>query len=383
MALLTTDRHLDPRPSADFRLPAVPTQRTAPRTAQPAVRLTDPVPPIAVQAPAAPVRSRRPLVAAVVTAALALGIAGTSTAVTLQENARRAEIVRQNVALAVTAAAADAELFHGVDVAQVLAARTARAEEMASRGAAIARATPAVEAARAALAAAPQASPESRAALQASIDVAAGLVVKNPLPFVATMDAAAAALAGPQGAVAASQAAWQDAENARVAAEAQAAAARAAAASAPRAAKPASRATGSPARARASASAPAAAAPAAAAPAAGAAAPAASGVPEFSAGALGEAINAYRASNGLPALSISRSGSLYAHSASMAEAGSIWHSGGDKIVGFVKPASASSLVRAWANSPAHNAWMLNSGVSSMQVGAAQSGGRLYGAVNFG
>jgi uncharacterized protein YkwD len=362
MALLTSDRHVDLRSSTGLGLPSLRVRRTA-----------APVPPTTVQAPASRTTTRRrPVVATAVTAVLALGVAGTSTAVTLQENARRAEILQHDVAVAATAAAADAELFHQVDVAQVLAARTARAAEMASRGAAIARATPAVEAARAALAAAPQASPESRAALQAAIDVAAGLAIQDPLPHVETMDAAAAALGAPQGAVAASQAEWQAAENARVAAEAEAAAR--AAAAAPRTAEVASRSTGSAARAQA---------PAAAAPAAGAAAPSASGVPEFSAGALGEAINAYRASNGLPALSISRSGSLYAHAAAMAEAGGIWHSGSDKIVGFVKPASASSLVRAWAGSPAHNAWMLSSGVSSMQVGAAQLGGRLYGAVNFG
>ena len=123
-------------------------------------------------------------------------------------------------------------------------------------------------------------------------------------------------------------------------------------------------------------------APTAPAPTAPAPAPAAAGVAEFSAGAVGEAINAHRAAHGLPPLSVSRSGTLYAHAAAMARAGSIWHGGSDKIVGYVRPASVSSLVRAWAGSPAHNAWMLRAGVTSMQIGAAQLDGRLYGAVDF-
>ena len=52
------------------------------------------------------------------------------------------------------------------------------------------------------------------------------------------------------------------------------------------------------------------------------------------------------------------------------------------IVGFVMPASASALVNAWAASPSHNAWMLRSDKTSMQIGAAVLNNRLYGAVNF-
>jgi uncharacterized protein YkwD len=96
----------------------------------------------------------------------------------------------------------------------------------------------------------------------------------------------------------------------------------------------------------------------------------------------GEAINAYRAQNGLPAMSISRSGGLVAHAAAMAEKGSIWHSGSDKIVGYVMPSSASALVKAWAASPPHNAWMLRTDKSAMQVGAVELNNKLYGAVNF-
>ena len=124
------------------------------------------------------------------------------------------------------------------------------------------------------------------------------------------------------------------------------------------------------------------AAPAPRAPAPAPAPEPARSVPEFSAGALGEAINVYRAQNGLPAMSISRSGGLVAHAAAMAEAGSIWHSGSDKIVGYVMPSSASALVDAWAASPPHNAWMLRTDKSAMQVGAVVLNDRLYGAVNF-
>ena len=336
--------------------------------------------------PASPTGVRPTVVAVVVTTLLTLGVGVTRRPpCTLQENARRAEAVRAASSAAAAAQAADLDLERRADVDRVLAVREARAAEMSSRSAAVGRAVPQVDAARAVLAAAPRPPPRPAAALQTTIDTAAGLAAATlPPPPAAAMDAAVAALAGPQAAVAASQAAWQAAEDARIAAEAQAAAARAAAAAAapqPRAAAPASRAsTRSPAPARSAA--PAGGGAAAAPAPAPAPAPATGGVPEFSAGAIGEAINAHRAANGLPPLSISRSGTLYAHAAAMAQANDIWHGGSDKIVGYVKPASAASLVRAWAGSPGHNAWMLRSGVSSMRIGAAQLDGRLYGAVDF-
>ena len=63
----------------------------------------------------------------------------------------------------------------------------------------------------------------------------------------------------------------------------------------------------------------------------------------------------------------------------MASAGSIWHSGSDKIVGYVQPASAGSLVQAWANSAGHRAWMVTTEKSAMQIGAVVLNGKLYGA----
>jgi hypothetical protein len=238
------------------------------------------------------------------------------------------------------------------------------ARTLAKQTAAAAAGTTSLAASQAALAGAPQAGADARAALQAAIDAAAAVLATVPTRSVITLDAAVATVAAPLAAVIASQAAWQVVEDARLAAENAAAAA----------AAQASRSTTATRKATASSS--SAGSTAAAAPATTA------GAPEFSAGALGSAINAYRATQGLGALSISRSSTLVAHTGAMAAAGSIWHSGSDNIVGYVQPASASALVQAWANSPAHKAWMVNTSVSSMQIGAVVLNGRLYGAVGF-
>lgn len=245
------------------------------------------------------------------------------------------------------------------------------AQTLAERAAAVAAAGVSVEAARAALAATPQAGDDLRNAFQAAIDAASAVVTAIPSASVLTIQAAVAAIAGPQQAATDAQVAWQAAEDARIVAEqaaAQAAADAAARSAAAKAAAP--RTTTTPRAARSATAAPA----AAAAPT--------TNVPEFSAGALGGAINAFRASQGLPALGVSRSAGLVAHAGAMAQAGSIWHSGNDKIVGYVQPASAADLVQAWANSPGHRAWMVRTDVSAMQVGAVVLNDRLFGAVNF-
>ena len=247
------------------------------------------------------------------------------------------------------------------------------AQTLAKQSTAAAAGVVALDGARLALAGAPQAGDDLRGALQASIDGASAVVGAVPTRSVLTTEAAVASLAAPVQAAVAAQAAWQVAEDARIAAERVAAEAAAQAAAAAKAtAVRAPRTTTK----RATTTAPAASSPGAAAPAP------ASNVPEFSAGELGGAINAFRASQGLGALSVSRSSSLVAHAGAMAQAGDIWHSGGDKIVGYVQPSSASGLVQAWANSAGHREWMLKTTTSAMQVGAVVLNGRLYGAVNF-
>lgn len=252
------------------------------------------------------------------------------------------------------------------------------AQTLAKQTAAAAAGVVVLDGARLALAGAPQAGDDVRGALQASIDAASAVVTAAPTRSVLTTEAAVATVDAPLQAAVAAQAAWQVAEDARLAAEraaAEAAAAQAAtaakAAAAAKAATPRATTTTRKATTTSSSGTPAAAAPAPA-----------SNAPEFSAGELGGAINAFRASQGLGALSISRSSSLVAHASAMAQAGDIWHSGGDKIVGYVQPSSASSLVQAWANSPGHRAWMVKTTTSAMQVGAVVLNGRLYGAVNF-
>ncbi len=196
----------------------------------------------------------------------------------------------------------------------------------------------------------------------------------------------AAGVAAPQKAAIDAQTAWQAAETARVAAEqaaaAQAAAAAAAATRAPKSAR-APRTTTS----RSSAGGAAAPAPAAAPsgiPAGGkvCSGSGGSGASASSAGAIGSAINAYRGTLGLPALSVGVSGGLTSHAVNMANAGGIWHSGSDNIVGCVSNGSASALVGAWSRSPGHDAQMRRTDVSSMSVGGATLGGWLFGAVKF-
>jgi uncharacterized protein YkwD len=106
------------------------------------------------------------------------------------------------------------------------------------------------------------------------------------------------------------------------------------------------------------------------------------GAVNASATAIGDAINAYRGVNGLPSLTVTVSGTLSAHAVTMADAGGIWHSGADNIVGCVSNGSAESLVTAWSRSAPHNAQMLRTDVASMSVGGALRNGWLYGAAAF-
>lgn len=344
----------------------VPTQRTGP--SRPSGPGQSPAP-----------RRRTATVLVGVGAVTALVVAGT---VVQQQRATAAEQqhavqVRTDQALAALAGDNDAR----DDVATA-----GTAELTAARTAATAATTAALAHANATLAGSPHVGDDLRAPLQTGIASVAS-ILGGHAPSLAALRAGTVGLAGQDQAVAGAEQAWQAADAARVAAEQaaqQAAADAAAQAAAQQAAAKAPRRTTT----RTTTSAPAAAAPASgpmSIPPGGLVCPGApTGTPgaESSVGAIGAAINAYRASNGLPALSVSRSGYLVGHAADMADAGGIWHSGSDNIVGCISNGSASALVVAWSQSPPHNAQMLRTNVSSMAVGGATAGGWLYGAVKF-
>jgi len=98
--------------------------------------------------------------------------------------------------------------------------------------------------------------------------------------------------------------------------------------------------------------------------------------------AIGKAINAYRKSHGLRSLTIARSSTLVTHAKRMATTGGIWHSGHENIVACVSNDSATTMVKAWANSAPHRKQMLRTGVKHMSVGGAVNDGWLFGAVLF-
>ncbi|OJV81471.1 MAG: hypothetical protein BGO37_05870 [Cellulomonas sp. 73-92] len=233
------------------------------------------------------------------------------------------------------------------------------------------------------LTAAVHADPTLVAALQAAIGLATSTAA-DPSASVADISAAAAGVAAPAKAVTVSEAAWQAADQARIAAEQQAAAQAAAVAKAaaaqpvvkkPVATKPVTSSGTVPAPSGGTVQ---------PIPAGGLVCPGApvgAGVGESSYSAIGAAINAWRAGQGLPALAISRSSTLVAHAEDMAASGGIWHSGYDNIVGCTS-GSVASLIDAWANSAPHRAQMLRTDVSRMLIGGASSGGWLYGAVKF-
>jgi len=366
-----SERQPERRPEgAPLRSAGIPTQRgeqqLAPergRVSGPTASLTRPLTE-PIEAPTAPeiaVDAHRHGMVVVAIAAI-LGLAGVGTTVAYVQRADAAEAVRvaHSAELDVQAQAFTAEQ----SALRVANSAAVWAHILATRAAAVVAGKAILVAASAALADAPQAGDAPRTALQSAIDAASAIVVAVPTPSVRVIDAALGAVVGPQQAATAAQAAWQVTEDARLAAQASADAAAAQAAAQAQAAQ-SSRSTHA---ARSTTPAPAVPAPT-------------TSVPEFSAGALGGAINSWRNSQGLPSLSVSRSASLVAQSGAMAEAGDIWD-GPAKIVGYAQPASAAALVQAWANSPDHRAWMVRTNVSSMQVGAVVLNNRLYGAVNF-
>jgi uncharacterized protein YkwD len=232
-----------------------------------------------------------------------------------------------------------------------------------------------IAAAEADLAATPQAGDAPRAALQAAV-VALRTALASPGSAIdaTALTAAVAGVAAPQQAAVAAQTAWQVAEDARVAA-AQAAAAQAAANAA--AAKAASTRTTRTTRTTTSSSGSVAAgATATAMPTAGV---------EYSAGTIGAALNAFRASQGLPPMAIVRSAARVEHAQEMAASNSIWHSSVRtmwEIVGRVMPVSATAMIDAYANSPSHRAVMVGS-FSTAYIGAVTYNGMLYTSIQCG
>ncbi|NHT19274.1 CAP domain-containing protein [Cellulomonas sp. IC4_254] len=234
-----------------------------------------------------------------------------------------------------------------------------------------------VAAARAAADASPHAGDAALAALRTAADAAqraADSVGTGVSP--AALRTAVASVAAPQRAAVDAEAAWQAAEAARIAAAEQAAAEAAQRAAAQRSASPRTTTGARSNRAPAPVSGGGASAPAAPAAAW------APGVSSYGVGGLGAALNAARAANGLPALSVSASSSLADHAAAMAAAGSIWHSGSDHIVGWVQPVSDGQMITAYLNSPGHRAWILKADRSSVSIGAVTINGRLYTAMRF-
>ncbi|GAA3795857.1 hypothetical protein [Cellulomonas soli] len=411
--MLDTDRLPQPHTRTDATptatgSPTIPTQRVElPTPAAPAEPVAQPLPvelptqrqgaPAAatevqeaprptrsdLRAPEAP--SRRPVLRTVLVSAsivVLLGALVGGLVLKAQADARAAELARAQarVAAVVAAHAQDVAFQSATDQRLQVAAGTAVHDT------AYAQAVAATEHATATLAATPQAGDAPRAAVQQSMDAIAAAVAAGELN-PAGVRTLVAGLAAPEKAATDAQVAWQAAEDARIAAE-KAAAEKAAAEQA--AAAAARRSTGTRSTStRATTS-------SGTSSAGAAAAPAVSGVPagglvcqgaggsgagESSVGAIGEAINAYRASAGLPTLSVVRSGSLVQHAVTMANTGGIWHSGGDNIVGCSN-GGLGSLMSGWKNSAPHNAQMLRTDVSTMYVGGASLNGFLFGAVLF-
>ena len=266
-------------------------------------------------------------------------------------------------------------------VAQQTDAVVAQTAYVTSRAAGTASAQAAVDHANATLAAVPNAGDAPRAAL-VSATGAVGTALTASDVSLASLRSLVAGVAVPEKAAVDAQAAWQAAENARIAAEQAAAAAAAQAAAAARSSKAPTRSTARSTDPSSGGAAPV--APSSGIPSGGkvCSGSGGSGAGESSVSAIGSAINAYRASLGLSELSVSRSGSLVSHSINMANAGGIWHSGGDNIVACVSNGSASAMVSAWSRSAGHDAQMRRTDVSSMAVGGASLGGWLFGAVRF-
>lgn len=347
-----------------------PSPTASPSTARPLTERPVAAPPQHEEPAGSGSDGRRRTSTVVVGVAVVLVLAGTAggIALRLDQQARAAELalMQERVGREVAAQAADTAFLSERRIEVATAAR------LASRAVEVTAADGAVAQARAVLDANPQAGDGPRAALQEAVDTitAVGAALGQGTS-AHELRAVRAAVAAPQQAVVEAQAQWQAAEDARIAAEraaAEAAAAQAAAAK-QRTRAPAATTT----RTRATTTAPA---------ESGEAAAPVAGIEAYSAQAIGNAINAHRANNGLGALSISGSSTLQNHAVAMASEWRIWHSGKDSIVGWVQPVSASAMIDAYANSPAHNEWMLKGDVSRMSIGAVTRDGRLYTAVLF-
>jgi chemotaxis protein histidine kinase CheA len=320
----------------------------------------------------APRHPRRTAVLVVGSSVLLLGALVAGIAIKLDRDAEAAAwaAAEGRVAVDVAAQQADEEFF-----AERAAAVTV-ADYDALVAAAVAQAGTVVSDAQGTLAASPHAGDQNLAALQQAADaVSASAASVGKGTSLAALRASQQAVQTSQQAAAEAQAAWQAAEDARIAAERAAAEQAAAAAAAQRSSSRQS----TPRAARSTGSAPAA---AATAPAAAPASSWAAGVESYGISGLGAAINAQRAANGLPALSVTGSSKMANHAAEMAAAGSIWHSGSDHIVGWVQPASAEQMIQAYMNSPSHRAWILKEGKSTVSIGAVTYNGRLYTAMVF-
>jgi len=331
-------------------LAQVPTQRTRARA----------------DVPASPRTDRVPALAAVLSVLLVAGF-GTSAGFALHVRASRAA-AQARVASAAAAASAD------VTASQALVNRSASDAASTARSVQVEAAVAALSQAGAALDSSPHAGDVPRAQLAAASDALASVLnLPRTSPF--QVASATAALGNPLGSVLDSEAQWQAADAARAAEQEAAAAARAAAQTR----------TGSQQGVRSSQVVVPVAPPAVmpTVPVGGKqCTDAGSGAQASSAAEIGDAINVYRQRNGLSALSVTQSATLSTHAVTMADAGGIWHSGADNIVGCVSNASASSLVVAWSRSAPHNAQMLRTDVTAMNVGGAVRDGWLYGAASF-
>jgi uncharacterized protein YkwD len=359
----------------------VPTQRSVFPLAEPeTLEAPASLPPTTV---AEPVPERRRGRAGVI--AIAVTVSGALVAGTIvvahDRAVRIAERQAADIRLAEDRAAQESDFSARYAAQQAAATAWSNALTMARRAALAAAADGTQQ-----LTAAVHADPALVAALRAAIGLATSAAA-DPSASVADISAAAVGVAAPAKAVTDSEAAWQAADQARIAAEQQAAAQAAANAAAAKAA------ASQPVVRKPVATKPATSSGTAPAPSGGtvqpipagglvcSGAPVGAGVAESSYSAIGAAINAWRAGQGLPALAITRSSTLVAHAEDMAASGGIWHSGYDNIVGCTS-GSVATLIDAWANSAPHRAQMLRTDVTRMLIGGASSGGWLYGAVKF-
>ncbi len=339
-----------PRPRAvapTTVLPRVPTQRSRPATERRAPRL-----------------DRTRLAAATASVVLVAGFAVTTGVAWHARAVQAATEARVDRAVGVLAADSTA--------GAALNGHTTSAAAAGARAAHVDAASSAVWEARTALDASPHAGDVPRAQLSAATDTLSALLTQSRTsPYQVAQ--VTAALSAPLSGVSDAEAQWQAAETARVTAEEQAAAAEAAQRVRTGGNGVRSGENVVPRQTPAMPTVPASGKQCTAAGEGGAA---------TSAAEIGAAINDYRVRNGLPELRVATSDTLGSHAVTMSNAGGIWHSGADNIVGCVSNGSPSSLVVAWSRSAPHNAQMLRTDVTSVRVGGAARDGWLYGAASF-